>query len=194
MVSSLRIWTMHLTSTFTITKVSDTIEQEGVKLNERAHAKVSCSLGQECQETFRVSSWSRHSMAWRGVLAWCVCGTRTRGERKRKRAEVAPCPGKLVQHGLPWACHSDIVDPWVSSFRSHVSCPSVGGIRDVSMWILPSGNSRCRACSYIKLPFSFSLSLSLSLASICFSLRTHRIRYNESARRTATCTAVRLAC
>lgn len=45
-----------LTSTFTITKVSDTIEREGVKLNERAHAKVSCSLGQECQETFRVSS------------------------------------------------------------------------------------------------------------------------------------------
>lgn len=93
------------------TKVSDTIggekgggagEGRGLKLNERAHAKVSCSLGQECAEKPSGFPADRGTgIAWRERVGWrdaCAVPPHRGAEGGARRGGCVPRDlGNLVQ-------------------------------------------------------------------------------------------------
>lgn len=115
-----------------------------------------------------------HGVAWRaGVMR--VRYPHTRGEKEKEGGGGCPVPGEVSSTRSAAACHSDIVDPWSSSFAlvcrvplSVVSatCPCGYHLR---------GKSRCRACNYVKLSPSSTLpplspSLSARIVYVTMSL------------------------
>lgn len=129
-----------------------------------------------------------HGVAWRaGVMR--VRYSHTRGEKEKEGGGGCPMPGEVSSARSAAACHSDIVDPWSSSFAlvcrvplSVVSATCPCGYHLRGQVEVPCVQLRKALSLFYPLPPSPSLSARIVYVTMSLPWRT------------ATCIAVRLAC